>query len=685
MAEPLSATGAARSIDARLAASDVANVSASYTSQNGQFRQLNQDPTYRTTDALQLNGALRLERFLPTALGLSVPLTVRYVRSAVDPELLSGSDLRGSALPGLRKPDSWSATYSIAIRRNRPGTKWLSKALFDPLSFTGNITQGRTRTELSEATADAYSVNLNYAVQMKRRGFRLPLGGLVKALPKWMREGQLGKALEKADVSLVPSRVRLGSGLTRNEANSTAFRVPIARDDDALIRPALSLSHLWQNSAGLTWQPLGMLSLNGDLTSTRDLRVYPDSSPIGRLAYSERRFFLGVPVGVERDRTLTTALALTPGLSSWLRPRFLSSSNFLLSRTLSSRPPVRVDEDSGAFILPQTLNNSRTNELGAGVDFGKMVRQVFGDSSGMGKALGRIRPLDLSTRLTRTSTFDLSAFDPNVSYQLGLGSLDQFLSREEENAIGASESRTATIASGADLPLGISITLSHALTRTTRFQLVGDEFVQTEIHQEEWPVGSLRWSLTFRGGPLTQVALGTNVRRRQGSSVQVNLEGAPALTATKSVSINPDLQLGLRNGIQLAVGLTSLSQRNASNGNETLLDQDDLTGSLNYSFRLPRSLSRQRKLARSSLAVLSDNTRSCLQQRTATDCTVISDVQRKEFRAGIDTDLLQMLSAGLQAAYTINDAKHLSRRTSQISIIASFQLSLFAGDYQQEQ
>jgi hypothetical protein len=115
------------------------------------------------------------------------------------------------------------------------------------------------------------------------------------------------------------------------------------------------------------------------------------------------------------------------------------------------------------------------------------------------------------------------------------------------------------------------------------------------------------------------------------------------------------------------------------------LDQDDLTGSLNYSFRLPHSLSRQRKQARSSLTVISASTRTCLQHRTETDCTVISDVQRKEFRAGIDTDLLQMLSAGLQAAYTINDAKHLSRRTSQISIIASFQLSLFAGDYKQEQ
>ena len=59
----------------------------------------------------------------------------------------------------------------------------------------------------------------------------------------------------------------------------------------------------------------------------------------------------------------------------------------------------------------------------------------------------------------------------------------------------------------------------------------------------------------------------------------------------------------------------------------------------------------------------------------------MSDVRRHEVRAGLDTDLLQTLSGGLQLGYSLNDARQLSRRTSQISIIASFQLSLFAGDY----
>jgi hypothetical protein len=284
--------------------------------------------------------------------------------------------------------------------------------------------------------------------------------------------------------------------------------------------------------------------------------------------------------------------------------------------------------------------------------------------------------------LSRSSTFDLTAFDPSFRYQLGMGGLGEFLEQEGTAARGATEARTATIASGADLPYGITFTLSHALTRTTRFQRVGEAFVQTETDQREWPVGSVRWSQSFKRGPLAVLALGTAFRLRQGSSVQASQSaGAPALTSIKSSSITPDMQLGLRNGMSFTFGVNSLNQDNLQNGNLTQLDQQDITGAFNYAFRLPRSLSHLRKQVRSSLTYLQTASRSCLQQGDTADCVVISDVRRQEIRGGLDTDLMQTLSGGLQVDYSINDARHLARRTSQISIIASFQLSLFAGDY----
>ena len=680
LSSPVSQMGTAMAMDARLVASDVGGVSASFVRQNGQFRQINQDPTYRTTGTFQLNTNWRLDRFLPTSLGLSVPITVSYTRSNVTPELLTGTDLRGDALAGLREPASWTANYNLAIRRTVRGRSWLTRGFLDPFSLATSLTQGRSRTELSEANDNAYSMLLGYNLQLQRRGPRLPFRGVVKGLPSWIRESEGGKALANATFSLVPTNFRASSGLSRDQADNSLFAVPVARSDDSLIRPTLSLTHLWRNSGGLTWQPLGMLSLVGDLTSTRDLRVYPDSTSLGRLAYDRRQFLMGVPVGVERDRVLTTALALTPRLTSWLRPRFTTSSNFVLSRTLTSRLPVQADGDSGAFILPQTLNNGRGREIGVSLDLSRALRQLWGDSSGVGKAVARVRPLDFSSKLSRASTYDLAAFDPDLGFMLGLGGRESFLSHEGESSRGATETRSATLASGADLPFGFTATVSYSLVRVDRFQLLGSGFAETTTRQREWPVGNLRWTRTFAGGPLTLVAAGAGLRRREGTSVQPSESGG-AESATSSYSLTPDLQLSFRNGLAVTMALSTSSQRTENNGNATALNQDEISGSFNYSFPLPAALSRARKRVRSTITALSSKTLTCLEQGNLPDCTVVSDVRRQEIRGGLDTDLLKTVSGGLQFGYTINDARHLSQRTSQIFMLLTFQLSLYAGDY----
>ena len=681
LASPVSEAGSAMAVDARLVASDVGAISAAYVREGGQFRQINSDPTYRTTGTLQLNTNWRLDRFLPTSLGLSVPLTVSYIRTDVNPELLTGTDLRGEALVGLRKPQSWSASYSLAMRRTVRGRSWVTRGFIDPLSVTGTLTQGRARSELADANSNAYSVQVGYNLRMQRRGPRLPFGGLVGAMPAWLRESEGGKALARATFSLAPTNIRWGSGLVRERADQFLFAVPVTRADDALILPTVSLTHLWRNSAGLTWQPLGMITMTGDLASNRDLRVYPDSTSLGRLAYEERRFLLGIPVGVERDRNLTTSLNVTPRLASWLRPRFTSSSTFLLSRTLTSRAPVRIDGDSGAFILPQTLNNFRARDLGISVDLGRGLRQLWGSSTAIGRVMAKVRPVDFSSKLSRSSTFDLTAFNPDLGFMLGLGGRDAFLTQEGENARGATETRSATISSGAELPFGFTTTISYSLTRTDRFQLVGDRLTETTSRQREWPVGSLRWTRTFSRGPLSLVAAGAGLRRREGTSTQEGGEAVGAQSATSSYALTPDMQITFRNGLGLTVGIQTRSQRAENNGNATELDQDDYTGSLNYSFALPASISRVRKQVRSTLTALSTKTRTCLELRGTPLCTVVSDVRRQEVRGGLDTDLLKTVTGGLQFGYSINDARHLSRRTSQIFMLLTFQLSLYAGDY----
>jgi len=682
LTEPESQVGTALALEARLSAADVADLSVGFIRQDGQFRQIGQEPTFRTTNRLQIGSRVQLDRFLPASLGLAVPATVTYIRNTVGLELLSGSDLRGADLPGLRTPESWTATYTMSLARRERGTGWVTRGFVDPVSVAASFTNGRSRTELSETRAKSSSVTLAYNLSMQRRGSRLPLGGLVASLPDWFRNSELGKGLRTATFALAPVNVRFRSQLTRNEANSTSYLVSVTRPDDGLIPTVQSLTHLWRNSAGLTWQPFGMLVLGADLVSTRDLREYSDSTSLGRLAGESRRQFLGLDVGVERDRALTTTLGLNPKVSSWLRPRFSTSSSFILSRSLTSRLPVQVEGDTaGAFVLPQTLNNSRQREIGVAIEPNQLVRLIAGDSSGLTTTTARLRPIDVSFRRIRNSTFDLAAFDPSLSYQLGLGGLGDFLLQEQTPALGASEILITTVSSGWNFPFGVTASLSYSLSRTSRFARVSGDFLESNSRQRDWPNGDIRWTQSLGSGPVTLIGIGTSYRRREGATVQPStVAGNASININNSSSLSPNLQLVFRNGLSMNVAYGKTDGTSRSGGNTTEADDRNITATLSYSFRLPQNISRRRKLVRASLFALDFSRTQCLLLRGGSECTTVSDVRRQEVRGDVNTDISQLLTAGFQFSYTINDVKHLNRRTSQIQFTLSFQLSLFSRD-----
>ena len=681
LTEPVSQLGSAIALTGRLTASDVADMTLSYIRQDGSFQQIGSDPTYRTTGALLFSSGVRMERFLPRRLGVTVPLTVSYGRNTVNPDLLQGSDLRASDLTNLRKPESWTASYNLAVQRSRRGTNWIVRGFIDPVSLNANIVKGRGQTELSETKTFASAYNFTYNLLLTRSGPRLNLGGLVDLLPGFIRNSEGAQGLRRPQLSLMPSNIRFTSGLTKSESDVLAFPVQVKRAQDASLVPIENLTHLWRNGASLNWQPLGMLQLGGDLVSTRDLREYSDSTPLGRLANQSRKSFAGLDVGVERDRQLATSLNINPRFSSWLRPRFSTGSAFVLSRTLTSRPPIREDGDSaGAFILPQTLNNSRSREIAAVLDVSRGLARVFGDSSTIGNAVRRVRPLEASNRLIRTSTYDLAAFDPGLGYMLGLGGRENFLTQEGQSALSLAETRTNTLSSGAELPFGISFSLSYSRVTVVRLQQVSGSYVSTDSRQREWPVGSLRFTQNIKSGPISLITAGMGFRRREGSTLQPSA-GGNARTATFSSSLTPDLQVGLRNGMVLLLGYNSNSQRNENNGNTTESDQNDLTGTLSYVFRLPGAISRLRKQVSASLIGIYSSGVTCLTRSNNPECQTISDTKRTELRGSLDTDLLKLMRGGIQFGYTVSDARHLNRRLSQIYFAVTMQLSLYAGDY----
>ena len=677
---PVTDRGTSMALDARLQAADVADFSVNYVRQDGLFQQIGRDPTYRTTGAVVLGTNIRVDRFLPASLGLAIPFSVSYTRTNIDPILIGGTDILASDIDNLRQPFGTTTQFNFGLRRTKRGTTTLERGLLDPLVFSGSILTGQTQTELSTGTNSSSVFNLNYALILPRTGPKLGFGGAVDQLPPWMASSEGFSAMRTTQLGVFPTNIRFQSQLTQSESDFTGYLVPVTRPGDAALRPVVSLTQLWRNAAGVTWQPVGMLTLAGDVGSTRDLRNYDDTTSIGRLTDASRKTFLGLDVGVERDRNVATAINLTPRLTSWLRGRYTTGSSFVLSRSLTSRAPIQEFGDSGAYILPQTYNNIRTREIGITLDPARGFKQLVKDSSTGARALHGIRVLDFAYRTTRLSTFDLATFDPGLGYMLARGGLDEFLVQDGDSALSAAETQNITVGGGADLPFGITASLQYSSSDIDRYTRVSNGYLTSQITQKEWPIFQARWTRTFKGGPLAVVSLATNLRQRSGKTV-LPAATLNAVSLTETSTWTNDLQVAFRNGLSVTLGYGTSGDERQANGTTTHGTGRDITANLIYLFRLPGNISSARKQVRASINGLSSKSESCLDLPDVTGCIGISDIRRQTLRVGVDTDILTILTGGLQAAYVVNDVRQLNRKTEQLTLSLTFQLSLFSGDY----
>ncbi len=473
-------------------------------------------------------GNLRLDRFLPTSFGLAIPLTsptpARHQPRAAEPA-------RPPGRRAVRAPEAGVVERDLLPRRSGgagPGTDLDHAAVFvDPLVDHGEPHPG-TKSDRAVATPRPARTPSTRPTCSRCGGrvFRLPFGGIGGVCPSGCAKvsgeepfaGRLqpGAVPDQTEQRTHPRRIEL-DGLPGAGRAQRRRALPA----DAGAHPPLA--------------QLGRAHLAAVRHAEPERRSRPDAGPPGvsRLddarppRVRERRFLLGIPVGVERDRNARDGARPHAGLSSWLRPRFLSSGTFLLSRTLSSRDPVRADGDSGAFILPQTLNNIRANELGASFDFARGIRLLDGRQQRHREdGSARCGRVDMSTRLTRTSTFDLTAFDsePEATARAGRP-------RPVPGAGGDAGRRQRRNREWRPLPAGpicrsaVAVTLSHALTRTTRFQRVSGGFIQTETKHARVAGGERpldphlprgRASRCSRSAPPSAIGRGARCRRTGG-------------------------------------------------------------------------------------------------------------------------------------------------------------------------
>ncbi|HLQ69456.1 MAG TPA: cell surface protein SprA [Gemmatimonadales bacterium] len=655
-------TGAAGALDLTVAAADVADLALNVSRRGAQFRQLGADPSYVTDNAVNVSGTVRLDKFLPDRWGVSVPLTFQRIIAASAPFYLNGTDLRADALQGLRTPRATAATYAFAARRVRPGRGSLAHWLFDPVALSGSYSNGDTRSELSNATASAYSLNVDYNVA--------PAPLLLKFAGTSFR--------------LNPSRIRFHSGVAGSDAERHTFLVPIPQAGDTA-RPSISRSRLWQNSGGVSVAPVTGLQLGVDLTSTRDLRDYGDSTTIGRLIRQQRTSLLGQNVGVETQRLLNASLSLTPQLGAWIRPRASVTSSFAFTRDPNARQPARtLGDTAGEFRIPAAFSNGRRLETGAQFDPRRLALAIFGDSSSVAGLFGRISGVDVSYSAQQASTFSRATDAPPLNFQLALGSLEAF--RQVSGLLATSASQNTTLSTGGTvlLPLGMRAQGTYRLTTGVAWTLRSNDQVPLSTRTRDWPNGSLTWSVTpsrrLLGRLMSNFSARLGYRRTESVNEQPTFGGPAnvALNSTVERNLTPSASITWIGGVFTVFDVTRTSSERVSAGNLFRNVHNGQNGTLSFSFRPPK-MGRWRSNVRTTAGYSVANNTACLQRAGQTTCVPYVDSRQTQAQLTMDSDLPSNMSAGLQMAYVLNEERQTNRKISQFVITAFVQLSTSVG------
>ncbi|MGH7592359.1 MAG: hypothetical protein ACRELE_00685, partial [Gemmatimonadales bacterium] len=680
VSQPVSTAGYAGAMNARLIASDVATVDVASVVQNGQFHLMGQAPTFQDAATLVTSTTVHAEKFLPQRLGLLVPVNVTGSWGWVNPQLISGTDVEAGGLTGLRRPRNNATTWQISVSDPlRQHEARITRWVLNPLSLAASGSAATNITSLSQVTATNWATSLVYSLNNQRRTYAMHLRRLTRGLPRWLRESTAGQGLANASFAPVPTQIQFSSTLSHTMGDLQSFQVPIQVLADTILKPVTSEQFLWRNSAGINWDPFTILHLTTGWSSTRDLREYADSTTLGRVVNAAHRSLLGTDVGVERDRNLSNSIGFAPRLASWLTPQVTLGTNFVLSRSLTTRNPVRIDGDTaGAYILPQTLGNSQVIEFRVTVDPRLLAQRIFGDSSAVTRATVRFRPFEFSRRRTLESTFDLARFNPDLGYQLALGGFNSFLARNGQEAIGAAIATSTAAAASVDLPSGFSAQLTYSTTASDRYQHRSGPtgFLTTTGTTEAWPSGRFTWSQTFTNGPVTTLTAGSVIERDRATSFSPFEDGTASTATSETQRLTPNLTMVFRNGV-FATFTGEVDKSSASSsGNLTQTQASNLTGSLSWSVRMPRFLSATRRSLQTNITVTQSSNTSCIQRTSDSSCVPYYALSRFDVETGFTALLQRAIRTGLQFGYVHNAVRSLGLLSSTITISVFFSIPL---------
>jgi cell surface protein SprA len=705
--QPLNTSGVAGQIGASVKFADFADVRVNFSNQDPNFRQLGDQPTFLSQRNIDFASTIHLEKALPSGIGVSLPLTITKVSSANDPFYLSGTDVLGSGVPGLRKPRNDLTTYSLSARRTTPVNGGILGPLLNNLSATTSYVSGVDRTEYQDGDASHFAIGLDYLVtEDSARSLHMPswLDGVLGVLPGVFQDGPVS-TLRGTAFRWNPTQLRFTTGIVRGTDRRTSFIKPAGAPDDP---PSVSsaLSRLWRNGSVLELRPTNGLSVRWEVQSIRDLRDYGDTNALGTIAARDRRTFLGTNAGFERERTIFSALSFAPAFSAWFRPRADLGTQYSMLRdpnvqSFATLPGViGVDSvlatrdslaNASSLTLPRRMTAAQTASVGTTIDITKAFTMYTRDSTRTRRLGGFFAPVELTYTRSLLSALDETPVGAPLLLQFGFGGPSSFRRVSGVDATTAGQTGTIDASNAFLFPFGTSFVNRFRRTTTLNWISRGaPDLSQAEVDgaQTIFPDVALRWAYrptaTMAGTKLV-----SNIDANIGflrSDATVSLpslfnDSPPELRHSHSETfpVGGSVVWAGRGSLSTAARYSLTRRIDSLPASVARSNIKDFSVDAGRAFRVPESWGLGLKNdVRTRLAVQNSHTTTFVFDPGGAVQSRLQDNGRTAFNLTADTNVQENMVFTLLGSRVINFDNNLNRRFEQTLFSVVFQIQFFS-------
>ncbi len=462
-------------VDMRTTLSDLGNITINVERRSGDFQDLQGNASGNTTNRLNFDSSINVDKFLPEEWNTTIPIRFSYNRFTSVPRIRPGSDIVLTPQQRNNENDVRSQTRFNISWRKRPAIekpRIASRLFFDKIntslnyssdaSTSGAITQRRSST--NQNVNGTFSYSQTWAQKNEIRPF------------KWF---PLLKPLKEAQFFYVPSNFNYTSRFTRGKSNNLSFRA--VGGDTSNVIDTDTENFTLNEDYRFSYSPFRSMSTDYSLSIDRDLR--------NGFSLAELQF------GRETSRSQTINVRYSPNISRWIRIDPSYSANYREQLETGGQRTQLGSVRKGITVNMQTSTQARLSfnlpSLFQTLTRGASRDTTFSILKMVGKVGGSIQQIQSS--VTRTKTFNAFGLTerPSMAYQFGLKDSAEVTSI---NTGSGTRTNTQSIRDQAQASTGIRLPLGLSLNTTANYsqsQDIGN--TRTKSDQLTYPKIDVVW------------------------------------------------------------------------------------------------------------------------------------------------------------------------------------------------